>query len=166
MGANNAYAQASASATANASATIAKPITLNKTADLSFGIVVPNGTGNGDLTVVVDTVNTRSIAGNVDGALLGGTVSSAGFAVSGRPNATYAITLPAAPITLTGGVTAATMSVDTFTESTGALGGTLVVDATPGLGEDSFTVGATLTVGESQAADDYTGSFDVTVTYN
>lgn len=162
----NAFAQASASATANASATIAKPITITKTADLSFGTIVPNGTGNGDLTVTVDTADGRTIASDVDGTLLGGTVTSAAFNVTGRPNATYAITLPAAAVTITGGVTAATMSVGSFTESTGAGGGTLVVGGTPGLGEDAFTVGATLTVGETQADDTYTGSFSVTVAYN
>lgn len=163
---SNAYAQATATGTAAANATIAKPITITKTADLNFGIIVPNGTGNGSLTVTVDTADSRSISGDVDGSLLGGTVSSAAFGVSGRPNATYAITLPAAPFNITGTNTGATMSVGAFTESTGALGGTLVVGATPGLGEDSFSVGATLTVGETQAADDYTGSLNVTVAYN
>lgn len=163
---SNAYAQAAATGTASANATIAKPITITKTADLNFGIIVPNGTGNGSLTVTVDTADTRSIAGNVDGSLLGGTVSSAAFNVTGRPNATYAITLPAAPFNIIGTNTGATMPVSAFTESTGAGGGTLTVGATPGLGEHSFSVGATLTVGETQAADDYTGTLSVTVAYN
>ena len=162
----NAYAQATATGTAAANATIAKPITITKTADLNFGIIVPNGTGNGSLTVTVDTADARTIASNVDGSLLGGTVSSAAFNVTGRPNATYAITLPAASFNITGTNTGATMSVGSFTESTGVLGGTLVVGGTPGLGEHAFSVGATLTVGETQAADDYTGSLNVTVAYN
>lgn len=160
----NAYAQASATGTANANATIAKPITITKTSDLNFGIIVPDGVGNGTLTVTVDTADGRSIANNTDGALLGGTVSSAAFTVTGRPNATYAITLPAAAINIIGGVTAATMPVGSFTSAT-VNGGTLL-DPGTGTGSDGITVGATLTVGEEQAADSYTGTFNVTVAYN
>jgi hypothetical protein len=160
----NAYAQATATGTANANATIAKPITITKTSDLNFGIIVPDGLGNGTLTVTVDTADGRSIANNTDGALLGGTVSSAAFTVTGRPNATYAITLPVAAIDITGGVTGDTMPVGSFTSAT-ANGGTLV-DPGTGTGSDAITVGATLTVGEEQAADSYTGTFNVTVAYN
>jgi hypothetical protein len=166
MTSSNAYAQATDTGTANANATIAKPITIVSTADLDFGIIVPNGAGNGALTVTINTAGARSIAGNVDGALLGGTIGAAGFKVTGRPNATFAITLPAAPATITAATSAATMSVGTFTESTGTNSGTLVVGGTPGLGEDTFTVGATLTVGETQADDTYTGTFDVIAAYN
>lgn len=166
MASSNVYAQATETGTANANATIAKPITITSTADLDFGIIVPNGAGNGPLTVAIDTAGARTIAGDVDGALLGGTIGAAGFDVTGRPNATYSITLPGAAATITAATSAATMSVGTFTESTGAGGSTLVVGGTPGLGEDSFTVGATLTVSETQADDTYTGTFDVIVAYN
>jgi len=166
MASSNAYAQATDTGTANANATIAKPITIVSTADLDFGIIVPNGTGNGSLDVTINTAGARSIANDVDGALLGGTIGAAGFTVTGRPNATYAITLPPAAATITAATSAATMSVDTFTESTGTNSGTLTVGGTPGLGEHTFTVGATLTVGETQADDTYTGTFDVIAAYN
>ncbi|MBE9557145.1 MAG: DUF4402 domain-containing protein [Proteobacteria bacterium] len=166
MASSNVYAQATETGTANANATIAKPITIVSTDDLDFGVIVPNGTGNGSLDVTISTAGARSIAGDVDGALLGGTIGAAGFKVTGRPNATYAITLPPGAATITAATSAATMSVDTFTESTGSTSGTLVVGGTPGLGEHTFTVGATLTVGETQADDTYTGTFDVIATYN
>lgn len=167
---SHANAQASATGTGTANATIAKPITISASTALDFGIIVPNGTGNGPLTVTVDTAGSRSItAGGVDGALMGGTVGAATFDITGRPNATYAITLPPAAVDMIGTVNPAnTMpsSVGNFTESTTVLGGTLVVGGTPGLGQDSFTVGADLTVPETQADDVYVGSFDVIVTYN
>lgn len=166
---SHANAQATATGTANANATIAKPITINASTDLDFGIIVPNGVGNGALTVTIDTAGARTIAGNVDGALMGGTIGAATFDITGRPNATYAITLPGVASDMIGTVNPAnTMpaSVGNFTESTGVLGGTLVVGGTPGLGQDSFTVGADLTVPETQADDVYLGTFDVIVTYN
>lgn len=169
MASSHAYAQASATGTGTANATIAKPITITASTDLDFGIIVPNGTGNGSLTVTIDTAGARTIVGNVDGALMGGTIGAATFDITGRPNATYAITLPPAAVDMTGTVNPAnTMlaSVGNFTESTGVLGGTLAVGGTPGLGEDSFTVGADLVVPETQADDVYQGSFDVIVTYN
>lgn len=166
---SQANAQATATGTGTANATIAKPITISASTALDFGIIVPNGVGNGSLTVTIDTAGARTVAGNVDGALMGGTVGAATFDITGRPNATYAITLPPAAVDMVGTVNPAnTMlaSVGNFTESTTVLGGTLVVGATPGLGQDSFTVGADLTVPETQADDVYVGSFDVIVTYN
>jgi len=89
---------------------------------------------------------------------LGGAPTAAGFTVSGLSNQTYAVTLPAdGSIVLTGPGT--DMAVDTFTDdATGTI--------TPGGGPDAFGVGATLTVGGNQTSGAYTGSFDVTVSYN
>lgn len=168
LSSTQANAQASAQGSATANAVIAKPITISSTANLDFGTIVPNSTGNGTITVTVDTASTTppTLGGVVDGAWIGGTISAAAFAVTGRPNATYAITVPAAGVTITGTTATNTMTVDTFTESTSGAGGTLLVGATPGLGQDSFTVGATLNVPAAQAADTYSGTFNVTVAYN
>lgn len=168
MASSDAHAQASATGTASANAVIAKPITIVSTANLDFGTIVPNSTGNGAISVLVDTASTTppTLGGVVDGAWLGGTISSAAFDVTGRPNATYAITVPAAAVTITGTNPANTMTVGSFTESTAGAGGTLLVGATPGLGEHNFTVGATLSVPEAQADDTYAGNFSVTVAYN
>lgn len=164
-----ASAQTSATGTANGKAVIAKPITITKTADLDFGEIVPNSATDGQtLEVTVTTGGARSVtAGLGDGNIWGGTVSAAAFTVKGRPNQAYGITLPASAALAcqTGGCTATDLTVDTFTESTGAGGGTLVVGGTPGLGEDSFTVGATLHVPAAQPDDTYQGTFDVIVAY-
>jgi hypothetical protein len=167
MTSTNAHAQASATGTASANAVIAKPITITPTANLNFGTIVPNSAG--DLTVTVDTASTTppTLGGVTDGAWVAGTISSAAFDITGRPNASYAITLPASA-TITGGVSGATMTVDAFTDS---FGGTNAVPANGTLsaanpGISSFTVGATLTVPAGQADDTYTGNFNVIVTYN
>lgn len=167
MASSEANAQASATGTASANAVISKPITIVSTANLDFGTLVPNSAGA--ITVTVDTASTTppTLAGVVDGAWIGGTISSASFTVTGRPNATFAITLPAAGIPINGVATPANvMTVSAFTDSTAAGVGTLVAGGTPGLGENIFTVGATLTVPATQADDTYTGNFNVTVAYN
>lgn len=166
MASSEANAQASATGTASANAVIAKPISIVSTANLDFGTIVPNSAGA--ITVTVDTASTTppTLAGVVDGAWIGGTISSASFTVTGRPAATFAITLPAAGIPINGvAVPANTMTVSGFTDSTAGVGA-LVVGGTPGLGENIFTVGATLTVPAAQADDTYTGNFNVTVAYN
>lgn len=160
-----AFAQSSATA-ANvpASARIYVPISLNKTADLSFGDIFATATG-GDVTL--DPQNgLRSTTGPALAST--GTTTAAAFTVSGKRNATYAITLPGnGSVTLTGPGTA--MPVSNFTASvnstapTGSATGLIpnVAGAT-----QTFTVGATLTLGATQTDGDYAGTFNVTVAYN
>jgi spore coat protein U-like protein len=146
-------AQAQATATTGASVTIADPIAITKTADLSFGTVVPSAAAG---TVVVSTSGTRSVTGGV--SALGGTITAAAYSVTGYGNSTYSIALPTS-VSLTGPTGATAMSASSFAHS---------ADASPALsgGSDSFTVGATLSVGANQAAGTYSGTFDVTVAYN
>jgi len=86
-------------------------------------------------------------------------MTPATFTVGGEPNATYAITLPDdVTVTLTGA--GDPMAVTDFVSSpvgTGTLSGG---------GLQTLYVGATLNVGAAQVAGVYTGTFDVTVTYN
>ena len=155
LSAGNAFAQAnSATATANANARVVAAIGLNKTADLNFGDVVA-GASLG--TVVMSFGGARSATG---GTTLGNAngAAAAAFGVTGVAAATYAITLPGSPITISDGASH-TMTVGTFSGSkaTGTLSGG---------GTDSFTVGATLNVAAAQVAGSYTGTFNVTVAYN
>jgi hypothetical protein len=147
-------AQNSATTSASATARIIAPITLVKTADLNFGDVVPSGVAG---TVTVTPAAIRTAAG---GASLGNgaAVTAAAFTVGGQGSVTYAITLPAAAVTLTTG--ANTMTVDTFTSNPSGTG--LLSSG----GSQALTVGANLNVGVAQATGTYVGTFNVTVAYN
>lgn len=138
-----------------ATATIVIPITITATQDLAFGKINANGGG----TVVIATDGSRSVGGG-DVALVttGSVETQAQFTVTGVDGATYAITLPGAPIDIEN-ANNETMSVGTFTSDpngTGTLTG----------GTETLNVGGTLTVGAAQDPGDYTGDFTVTVEYN
>jgi hypothetical protein len=143
----------SATNSCNATATIVTGISLTKTADLNFGSVVPGGAAG---AVVMSPAGARSATG---GASLGSsTGSSAGsFTVAGLASAAYSITLPASTTIASGGNN---MTVDTFA-STPSGTGTL-----SGGGTQTLSIGATLHVAASQPTGTYSGSFNVTVTYN
>lgn len=148
--ASNANAQATAGpATANINALINNPITLAKTADLDFGSAAPSTAAT---TIIVDPT-TGAQTGSAIG--LGGATTAAGFTVTGLANQAFSVTLPAdGTVTLAG--PGAPMAVNTFLDD---------APATITAGSVSFGVGATLTVGANQTAGGYTGTFDVTVSY-
>ncbi len=146
-----------ASATATASATITTPISLTNAGDMKFGNIVATATAG---TVTLAPAGTNTYSAGVSAYGVPGTISAAQFTVGGSPSATYAITLPAALITVTSG--ANTMNVDTWTSSptpTGTLNGS---------GAQTISVGATLHVGSSQAPGAYLSGtpFSVSVNYN
>ncbi|MHB8914705.1 MAG: DUF4402 domain-containing protein [Thiobacillus sp.] len=129
-------------------------IAISNTGSLAFGKFVAGSGG----TVVVSANGVRSASGGVMLVPSGAGVA-AQFAVSGDPNLTYAISLPAnGMVSLTSG--ANSMAVNSFTSSP-SLTGTLSAGGT-----QTVSVGATLSVGSNQAIGNYSGSFDVTVNYN
>ncbi len=134
----------------SATATVISPIQLTHTsgASLNFG-TFSAGTGG---TVAVTSGGTGSVTGDV-GAVTGGTYAADAFSVAGDASRNFSITSA-------GGTVASGSNSMTFTTSASATSGAL--DTT---GAASFTVGGTLTVGSGQAAGTYTGSYDVTVTY-
>ena len=149
------YSQATATATA--SATIVTPISIAKTADLSFGnIAVQSSTGG---TVVLAPAGSRTSTSGVTLPATAGTVTAASFTVSGTSSYTYAITLPTTA-TLTRASGTETMVASSFTSNPSGTG-------TLSSGTQSISVGATLTVAAAQVAGTYTsGNFSVTVNYN
>lgn len=149
-----AFAQSTAAATATASATIVPGITITKTADLAFGDMLEATTAAGG-TVTVDNADTRT-SSNV--TTVGGTVTSAKFDITGRPNTQFSILLPGT-ITLAGPTASDTMTVDTFT-SNPTTPGTIVPPGTA-----TLAVGATLHVAKPQAVGNYSTTFNVTVSY-
>jgi hypothetical protein len=121
---------------------------------LAFGSLVA---ASGGAVVVSVNPPARGATGNVF-PLRSGTWSAASFSVSGDPNASYSITLPANGVVfLTSGPNS--MAVNSFNShpATGQLasGGT-----------QTLSIGATLSVGANQANGSYSGNFTVTVEYN
>lgn len=145
-------------ANATATSTIMATISIEKDVDMSFGNIIP-GVGAG--TVILTPAGGRSVTGDVTLPPSGssGNVAAASFTVEGTAGASFAITLPSTPLTLTG-PNAKTMTASTFT-STPSGGGTLTG------GSVTVTVGATLNVGAGQESGTYTSvGFPVTVAYN
>ena len=153
--ATSTFAQVTASA--SASAQILTPIAITKTVDMNFGNLAVNATSG---TIVLTPASSRSNTGGVT-FLNGnnGTVTAASFTVTGLADATYSITLPAGPTTIS--YSGNDMTVDNWTSTptpTGTLTG----------GTQTLNVGATLNVPASSPAGLYTSAtpFDVTVNYN
>ncbi|MFC4293930.1 DUF4402 domain-containing protein [Novosphingobium tardum] len=147
-------ANAAATATADAKAEILSTLTVaaRSGSALDFGQIAVNGAG----TAVVAASGARTCSATL---VCVGTATPVVFDVSGTPGASIAVTLPTGTATLTGVSTAATMSLGSFTQYF-PNGNTLVAGTT------SFQVGGTLTVGATQAADVYNGTFQVSVEYN
>lgn len=142
-----------ADATADATAVILGDLTISNIEGLNFGNIAVNGAG----TVTVSTAGVRTNTGDV--LLVASTdVAAANFLVEGVPNATYAVTLPASA-TITSGTNS--MVVNGFASNPAGGAGTL-----SGAGQQNLFVGATLNVNSAQVPGTYTGTFDVTVSYN
>ena len=141
-----AWAQNSASA--NASATVVDPIALSATADLNFGSFEPGASGG---TVIVDQAGAASETGTVVRVPSGNPTSAAAFDVTGQDGAGYDI------LATSGGLLGPgpTMALAPDAPANGTLAG----------GADSFNVGGTLTVAAGQTPGDYSGTVEVTVTY-
>ena len=161
---NSMFAQTTASATAAAYAKIIAPIAITLQADLHFGDIVA-GTAAGTVTMPA-TSDVRTALGGASLPTTSQTaINRALFYVTGEPTYTYVITLPADGVVSVGNGTGGTMAINGFTSSPTP---TAVLVA----GNNSLYVGATLTVGASQASGAYstallggTGAFTVTVNY-
>ncbi len=158
-------AQLTNTASATASATIVQDLTIAKTNDMNFGVIIPSSTvastfilaPAGGLTVGVGNIN--QILGDQTAA----SPEAAAFTVTGSGLSIFTISLPTTLQIIN--PTSQAMTVNTFTSSLAVagvtLGGTLGALSVT----ENFTVGATLNVGTGQAAGLYTGTFDVTVNY-
>jgi len=131
---------------------------VTNTAQLSFGSVVASASAAG----TVEQTATASPARTGIGVALGSdtTVSAATFSVTGDGSATYAIMLPDAPETVTHTNATDEMTVIPFSSLPS---GTGLLNAG---GAQTIYVGGTLNVAKSQRPGVYTGTFNVTVTYN
>jgi hypothetical protein len=152
--ATTSYGQATA--TASSTATMVAPIGITKVVDLNFGVVAASGTAG---TLILGTSDDRTASGGVSLPAGGATdVKSAEFAVTGEGTSGFSISVPSAPITLTGSVSG-TMTVSDFVSDLGAAS-TLVS------GEKTIKIGATLNVDAAQPAGVYTNASGLFVTVN
>lgn len=130
-------------------------ISISNLQPLAFGKFAAGSGG----TVTVAPGGARSATGDVV-LLSSGGGSAASFRISGDPELTYDLALPAnGAVSLANG-TGQTMPITNFTSSPAAPG---QLDLS---GFRNVLIGATLNVGPDQAQGSYAGSFDVTVDYN
>lgn len=139
-----------ATASASASAVILEQVVVTKTSDLNFGTIAI-GTGGG--TVTMGFTSNRTCG---TGLVCSGVVTSGAFNIQGAGNQNVGINSDSS-VTLTRVSGTETMSASlTRSASTATL---------TALGAGSFQVGGVLTVGGTQVAGAYTGTFNVTVNY-
>jgi len=153
---------ANPTASALVEAELVQTVTLVKTVDMQFGKVALTGEGVGTLVLGVDGVITPTnlfvpTTGNV-------TPAAAVFGVNGLSGTSYTVSIPSGTVSLTKQGGTETMDVSAFSvklasKVAGVTTGTIGAD-------NSFAVGATLTIPTTQAEGKYTGSFPVSISYN
>ena len=147
-------APVSASTPGKAGATLLRPLTLLKTADLDFGTLY---VGTGGTAVINAASNAQTTTGGVISA--GGAPHGANFIGAASGLSLIYVQAPAGNVTVTRVGGTETMTVSNFTLQNGNL--YLATAA----GAFAFRVGATLNVAAGQADGVYVGTFNVTATY-
>jgi hypothetical protein len=143
--------------TTSVGAKIVEAITLTETSPMHFGTMTSPTSA---ATVILDAAGARTSTGTITLLAQAPVATAAGYSVTGTPDATYSITLPAST-TISNGIPANNMTVNAFTCSYPALVGTISA-----FSSDIFNVGAKLNLANAQASGTYSGTFDVTVAYN
>lgn len=136
--------------TGNASANIQQAIQITEDTAMDFATIVADSAGD---TVTLTAAGAVSSTGS---STFTGTPAAGSFSVTGTPSSAVTISFSSGD-TLTGPGTA--MPLGSFTTDAG---GTPSFD---GSGDLSFDVGADLTVGASQTAGAYSGTYTLTVDY-
>ena len=165
----NLSAQSSGSANGNANAKLIKAMTLTESSQLNFGSnLLPNGTGGTVVLPSNSNARTYDGGGGVVAAAVGPAANGA-YSVTGTALETYALTLPTTSFDVTHATANGNNNTMTVTSMLARFNGA-VGDATTSTlasdGTDSFTLGATLTVGNGQTAGVYAGTFPISVDYN
>jgi len=149
-----------------AGAKLIVPMTLTQTSPLHFGTINVQA-GVAGTVILPSNSTTRVFDGGVIASTVAPLATNAAYDVTGTMNVTYALVLPPT-ITLTETVgSTETMTISDLTARfANNPGDDDVVSTLDADGEDSFTVGGTLTVPEGQAGGIYYGTFNVSVDYN
>jgi hypothetical protein len=155
--ANMANAQNVATGTATGSVTVVQPITITNTAGLQFGkLAQPAGAAS--VTITPAGGVTRTGVSGVGTQ----TTSAAAFGVGGDGAAVFAIAGPSGgTFSMLAGTSGTIIVTTSLSAATGTLSG-----STGSAGTTSFTVGGTMPLAAAQTTGAYSGTFNVTVTYN
>ncbi len=139
-------------------------ISISRLDDLAFGDIIPIGGAPGAVTISPD--NMRSSSGVV--VVADSEHKCAAFDVVGSKNAHYTVSMPSSA-TLSDGF-GHSMLLDNFTSNSDDNSShNLKLDKPypqSDMGRDTLYVGATLNVGQGQAAGRYSGTFSVIVFYD
>ena len=152
---------AQSTAYASTTAVLVTPISIAKTVDMHFGTVAASSTAG---TVDLDYADGRVATGGASLPAGSVTQKTAVFTVTGEGASSFSISIPSAPITLTGSVSG-TMTVDNFACNAGATttlsGGTKVIKVRAILNVPANTVAGTYSNNLGNAS-----ALFVTVNYN
>lgn len=149
-------AQSNSSALSAVSVHVVKPLSMVKTADLSFGDIA---SGALDGTVVIALDGTRQATRGVTLIEAGNTSNVGSFQIFGFSNASFTVDIPTS-ISIETQDGANQMMVSNFMSN---LGSNAVLDER---GEATLVVGATLNVPALHTAGLYGGNFEIIVAYN
>lgn len=145
----------SASGDITASASVVRSLQILASSGLNFGTLSPSATAG---TVVIDATGARSATGGVT-LISTNTGGASSVTLSGTPALSYSVGLPAS-VSLTADGGASMNLSDLTTNLTGNAG---AIDAN---GSGNFGIGGTLAVAAAQAVANYSGTFQVTLSWN
>lgn len=142
---------------AMASAAPATAQTISGSTPLSFGSFVAGSGG----TVAVSVNGLRTASGNVI-LINSGPGGASQSTVTGTAGSTYSITLPDNGVVVLSDNNSNTMAVNDFISIPSATSGSTGILSA---GSQTLYIGATLIVAQNQPAGNYSGTFNVTVSY-
>lgn len=164
---NNANAQTSSNTNTTAGAVLIKAMVLSQTAPLHFGSNVLTSAAGGTVLLPSNST-TRVYTGGVATSAATPTATNAAYTVTGTGLETYALTLPTTTVVTHTSVNTGTFTMN-ITDMKARFSGAsadAVTSALNAAGDDSFTLGGTLTVKPSQEGGVYAGTFNVSIDYN
>ena len=143
-------------------ATVVEPIQITKVSDLEFGSIVAPATGIARVTI---NARTGARTSNVNATPVGTVFGRGQFVVTGVPNTTVNLTTSSPTIQLTG--PGAPMTVDRLRVNRNNSGQATLPRAytIPASGTMDVGFGGRLRFPAGQTPGDYSGTFDLTVTY-
>jgi hypothetical protein len=153
------------STSATETTTIIRPIASVKNADLAFGTIIRPSSGSG--TVTLSAANARTLTGTGAFWLVSPASTVASFTISGEGGAAFTLSVDATDTMTNAGAGGGTLTVTTANDagctSACALSGAFgdIADGTM-----TFHVGGAFPIASNTATGVYTGTLNITATYN